>query len=316
MFFRSLLDGNVGALLTDFNGRTILITGANGFLGRHLIARLQNKGARICAISRTKSLLAGSVDWREGDLTHREWLETTVAEIRPDIIYHLASASQGGQEARYVMPAFENDLRTTVHTLLAAQACGCPRVILVASLEEPVFGGRPFRLSSPYAAAKSCCTFYGLLFHQLYGVPVTILRPFMAYGPGQKEHKLIPHTILALLKGESPRLSSGVRPVDWVYVDDVITAFLDAALRPEAEGAMIDLGSGTLVTVRALIEQIHSLIPGSPPPAFGALPDRRDEVVRCAETGTALRLLGWKVSTPLSEGLAKTIDSYRSDRQP
>jgi UDP-glucose 4-epimerase len=182
---------------------------------------------------------------------------------------------------------------------------------LVASLEEPVLDGGPVQLSSPYAVAKACCTYYGLMFHQLYGVPVTMLRPFMTYGPGQKPYKLIPYTILSLLKAESPKLSSGVRPVDWVYVDDVITAFLKAAVQPEAVGARIDVGSGTLVPVREVAEQIQQLIPNSPPLLLGALPDRVTEMVRCAETETAARVLDWRATTPLAEGLQKTIEWYR-----
>ena len=149
------------------------------------------------------------------------------------------------------------------------------------------------------------------MFHQLYGVPVTMLRLFMTYGPGQKAYKLIPYTILSLLKGQPPKLSSGVRPVDWVYVQDVITAFIAAAVKPEAVGQIIDIGSGSLVPVREVIEEIHRLIPQSPKPLFGALPDRTVESVRRAETEAAARILAWRATTPLSEGLCQTIQWYR-----
>lgn len=248
----------------------------------------------------------------QGDLTNGDWLQKLACGIRPDVIYQLTSASLGGQDCEFVLPTLHNDLFATVNALLAAKACGCSRVVLVASLEEPVHDGRPITISSPYAAAKASCTYYGLMFHQLYGVPVTILRPFMVYGPGQKPFKLIPHTILSLLKGQPPKLSSGVRPVDWVFVQDVITAFLAAAVRPEAVGAVIDLGSGCLVPVKEVVQEIQRLIPQSPAPLLGALPDRMMETVRSAETATALRTLDWKTTTPLSEGLFQTIEWYRT----
>ena len=292
------------------NGLRVLVTGANGFLGRPLIERLRETGARICAVSRTLPAGCSGAEWRRGDLTDLEWFQTLVAEVRPEIIYHLASASQGGQDVRLVLPGFENDLRTTLHALLAAQRYGCSRVILLASLEEPVLDGRPLGLSSPYAAAKTCCTMYARLFHQLYGVPVTILRPFMGYGPGQKPHKLIPYAIRSMLDGKAPRLSSGTRLVDWVYVEDIVAALVKAAISPEAVGATIDLGSGTLVAVREVIEQIHGFIPNAPAPEFGGLPDRVQENVRSADTETAFSILGWRAATPLAEGLRKTVDSY------
>ena len=80
--------------------------------------------------------------------------------------------------------------------------------------------------SSPYAAAKAASGLYGLLFQHLYSVPVVMLRPFMTYGPGQKAHKVIPFTIQSMLKGKSPTLSSGTRPMDWIYVSDVIKKHL------------------------------------------------------------------------------------------
>jgi UDP-glucose 4-epimerase len=295
----------------DLSGLNVLVTGANGFLGRHLVDRLNQYKVKVHAVSRSIPPSADGVRWVQGDLTDGDWLQELVTDIKPDVIYQLASASQGGQDSRFVLPTFENDLRSTVNVLLAAKTCGCSRVILVASLEEPVRDSRLITIPSPYAAAKASCTYYGLMFHQLYGVPVILLRPFMTYGPGQKVHKLIPYSILSLLNGQPPRISSGLRLVDWVYVEDVITAFVSAALRPEAVGTLIDLGSGCLVPVREVVNEIHRLIPRSPAPLLGVLPERMMETVRRAETESAIRILDWKATTPLSDGLSQTIEWYR-----
>lgn len=296
--------------MEKLSGLKVLVTGANGFLGRHLIQRLSHGNATVHAISRSVPEDMHGADWHQGDLTDSQWVQSVVGAAKPDVIYHLAGSSLGGQDVQFILPNFESGLRTTVNTLLAAQLYPCQRVILAASLEEPILDGRPVAIPSPYAAAKVCATFYGNLFHEIYGVPVTILRPFMSYGPGQKAHKIVPHAILSLLKGEPPRVSSGARLVDWVYVEDVITAFVRAAIHPDAIGATIDLGSGELVSIREVLEQIHRLIPQSPAPHFGALLDRVGEVVRRADTGTAARILDWKATTSLTEGLSKTIHAY------
>lgn len=287
------------------------MTGANGFLGRHLIAGLTEHGAKIHALSRSVPPCTDGVQWVQGDLTNEVQVLEVVRRIKPALIYQLASSSQGGQDARFVLPNFENDLRSTVNVLLAAKAYGCQRIVLAASLEEPVLDGRPITVSSPYAAAKASCTYYGLMFHQLYGVPVTLLRLFMTYGPGQKPYKLIPYTISSLLKNQPPKLSSGIRPVDWVYVEDVIPAFISASVTPDAVGAVIDIGSGSLVKVREVVEELWRQIPGSPAPHFGALPDRIMETVRCAEIDPAIRILDWKATTPLSAGLCRTVEWFR-----
>jgi len=295
----------------NLNGLKVLVTGANGFLGGHLVHHLTEHGATVHAVSRSIPSSFGEVRWVQGDVTNGDWLLEFVTNIKPDIIYQLASSSQGGQDSQFVLPTFENDLRSTVNVLLAAKACECSRVILVASLEEPVGGGGRIEISSPYAAAKASSTYYGSMFYQLYGVPVAMLRPYMVYGPGQKAHKVIPYTILSLLKGQAPKLSSGGRLVDWVYVKDIVAAFITAAIRPEAVGTVIDIGSGCLVEVRGVIEEIHRQIPRSPVPLLGAVPDRVRETRRCAETATAMRILGWRATTPLSVGIAETIEWYR-----
>ncbi len=297
--------------MEELDGLNVLVTGATGFLGRHLINRLREHAARIQAVSRRTPSSDQGVKWFQGDLTNESWAQELVKSAKPDVIYHLASASRGGQEAEFVLPTFEDDLRSTVNVLLAAKDCGCDRVILAGSLEEPTCNGQPIIVSSPYAAAKAACTYYGLMFHQLYRVPVAILRTFMTYGPGQKAYKVIPYTILSLLKGEAPKTSSGLRPVDWVFVRDVIPAFIHAATCQQAVGTIIDIGSGCLVTVREVIEQIHELVPGSPTPQIGALPDRVMETVRCASIEPAMRILDWKATTPLGAGLSETVAWYR-----
>ena len=148
-------------------------------------------------------------------------------------------------------------------------------------------------------------------FHALYQLPIVILRPFMVYGPAQRdERKLIPYVILSLLRGEAPKLTSAQRAVDWVYVDDVIEAFLAAALAPNVEGCTFDIGSGELATVRSVVERIVQIIDPSIEPCFGALPDRPLERVRAAQIARTQSVLGWKQAIPLFEGLRRTADWY------
>ena len=136
------------------------------------------------------------------------------------------------------------------------EAAAGRRVVMAGSDKElGVADGAP---GSPYAASKVAATAYGRMFHRAYGASVVNLRVFMVYGGGpQDEAKLVPHTIASLLAGEAPALTAGSRQFDWVYVDDVVDAFVAAGTAPAGDdGEAIDVGSGRLTSIRELVEEI------------------------------------------------------------
>jgi len=135
----------------------------------------------------------------------------------------------------------------------------------------------------------------------------------MTYGPGQRPHKIIPSVIISILEGRAPELGSGRRPVDWVYVDDVVEGMIAVAETSRLEGVTIDLGSGASVTIREVVNRIVALMGGQIEPRFGVLPDRAFEVIRIADLASAQELLGWRPKTPLEAGLRQTIEWYRNE---
>jgi nucleoside-diphosphate-sugar epimerase len=184
------------------------------------------------------------------------------------------------------------------------------RVVTAGSLEEPREGEAA---SSPYALSKAATAAYGRLFHQLYETRVVHLRVFMVFGPGQAAvAKLVPYVTLALLKGEPALLASGQRRVDWIYVDDVASAFLAAgSAGPEADGRSFDVGSGELTPVRNVAEKIAAIVGGGDL-RFGVRPERPNEQERVADPEPTAATLGWRATTPLSDGLRETVEWYRA----
>jgi nucleoside-diphosphate-sugar epimerase len=147
----------------------------------------------------------------------------------------------------------------------------------------------------------------------LYGLDTVITRAFWVYGPAQKPDKVVPYVIASLLRGETPKLSSGRVEGDWIYVDDVIEGFVLAGSVPGIGGAEIDLGSGELVSLRTVVEKIATLIGAAIPPVFGALPDRQLLRPRKARVADASRLLGgWRAQVGLDEGLRRTVEHLRT----
>ena len=288
------------------------MTGARGFLGSHLVRLLGAARADVTAVSRgAESETRGAVRWLRSDLADENAVGELLEATRPEYLFHFASHGVGSPELDNVLPTFKIDLATTVAMLEAATRLGVRRMMLASSLEEPIPGSGEIVPSSPYAAAKWAGGAYARMFHRLYATPVVMTRPYMVYGPGQRAHKLLPYVILALLRGEAPRLASGRRGVDWIYVDDVLEGMSAAMLAPGAEGSTFDLGTGALVSIREAVELVVELIGTKVEPLFGALPDRPVEQERAADVLTPREKLGWTAKTSLREGLTRTIAWYR-----
>jgi UDP-glucose 4-epimerase len=295
------------------------VTGASGFIGARLCRRALEAGAVVHAVSRGPQDEAGRIRWERGDLTDEAFVRELVRRVQPDHVLHLASEVGGGRDIQLVLPMLRANLLAAVNIMVACAEAGCRCVVLAGSMEEPDMGDPDAVAQSPYAVAKWGALAYARHVQALHDLPVVHLRVFMVYGPGQLDlRKLVPYVTVSLLRGTAPRLTSGARAVDWIYVDDVVDAFLRAAVAPGAEGRSLDIGSGELVTARSLVERLHELVGSDVEPAFGAIPDRALERVRAADPAAAADALSWRAQTPLAVGLARTVAFYRSnlDRLP
>ena len=299
---------------TSLSGLHLLVTGGSGFIGARLCQRALEQGAIVHAVSRQGQASSGKVRWERTDLTDQSDVLALVHRLRPDAVLHLASEVSGARDRDLVLPMLQANLVAAVNVMVACADAECPRLVLAGSMEEPELGDAAAVAQSPYAVAKWAALAYARHFHALYGLPVAHLRLFMVYGPGQRDlRKLVPYTTLSLLHGRSPKLTSGARAVDWIYVDDVVEAFLRAAVAAGVEGMSLDIGSGELITTRALVDRLCDLVDGDTKPAFGALADRQLERVRAADPTRAARAMGWRPRTSLDEGLEQTVEFYRSN---
>ena len=307
-----------------------LVTGARGFIGSALCRTLIASGVEVHAVSRNPPpdaqqwwrSVAGDVrhaspgnliHWWNADLVDFEAVRRLIRTIRPNATFHLASLVTGSRSLEMVRPVFENNFISAFNLLMATAENSAGQIVLAGSLEEPdEVDSVP---SSPYAAAKWSASTYARMFCALYQTPVVIAKVFMVYGPGQSDYtKLIPYVTISLLRGETPRLSSGVRLIDWIYVDDVVDGLIKCAQTPGIEGRTVELGSGEMVSIRQLVQQLSDLVACKVEPQFGALPDRPLERVKKADIAKSYELIGWQPSTSLRAGLTSTVEWYRDQR--
>lgn len=289
-----------------------LVTGGRGFIGAHLVRRLVAYGVEVHAVTRAAPTPQLGIKWWQVDLVDPATTERVVREVRPDVVIHLAGRVAGTCDLNAVIPLLNDNLVGAVNVMKAATAVPGCKVVLAGSVEEP----RSLQLGngahSPYAAAKAASTTYATLFRELWGLPLVVLRLAMVYGPGDPHTcRLVPHVITSLLGGTEPSLGSGGRMVDWVYIDDVVDAFVAAAVEPAAVGMVMDIGSGTPVSIRDVVLKIAKVMESTCSAKFGATPDRAEDRTYIADPEPAKKYLHWHSRVRIESGIQTAVDWYR-----
>lgn len=288
--------------------RKVLVTGANGFLGSHVADRLVSLGAVTYGAVRRRSSPDDRIVWLEGDLCDAPVVRRICREVKPDAVFHLAGQTDAAPSKELILPTLQNNVLGTVLLLRELLDAGCPRIVCTASLEEPAAADAV--AASPYGASKWASVVYARMFHKLYSLPVALVRPYMTYGPRQRPGKLVPSLALALLRGHAPTVTQPERAVDWVYIDDVVDGILAAGSARGVEGGTFDLGSGTLVRIREIAQQLEAIVGGPAKVQFAAQSTTVGEHGRTASVAPAAEALGWRATTALRSGLEQTVAWY------
>jgi UDP-glucose 4-epimerase len=299
--------------------RRILVTGASGFIGRHVVALGQRVGVELHAISRSGSANLQLREWHV-NIRNFKAVKETVLSIEPDGILHLAA--EGVAYGSSLLPQLlEVNAIGLAHLLeAAAELKRPPFVVIAASGFEYAPSDRPLSEvdammpNSAYGVSKASATMLAALYATR--IPITVLRLFSLYGPGEPKSRLTPYIITKAIRGEPVDLTAGEQIRDYTYVEDAAETFWRALATPEtAEGLRIlNVGTGIQISLRQFIEALAGVLENHGVKAdlrFGARPYRADELMfYCADVSKLQSSLSWVPDTPLLMGLEKSVGAY------
>jgi len=306
----------------------VLVTGADGFIGSHLVERLAREGAHVrafCFYNSRGSLgclddatpaVRDRLDVRLGDIRDSRLVADAVDGV--DVVFHLAALIAIPYSYTAAASFIETNVTGTLNVLEASRRARVARIIHTSTSEVygtpsalPITEDHPLRAQSPYAASKVGADQLATSFHASYGLPVVVLRPFNTFGPRQSMRAVLPTMLQQLLAGRSEVKLGRLDPRrDLTYVSDTVDGFIRAGAASGVDGMTIQLGTGRSESIAELFEIACRLLDVSARPVEEVerlRPEASEVMVLQSDPGRAKALLGWEAQTTLEDGLLKTI---------
>lgn len=309
------------------NTKKVLVTGADGFIGSHLVELLVKKGYEVKALSQYNSFnhwgwlddiaCQNQFEVYSGDIRDPHYCKNITKDI--DIIFHLAALI--AIPYSYIAPDsyVDTNIKGTLNICQAAKENGNIQVIHTSTSEVygtaqyvPIDENHPMQAQSPYSASKIAADAMAMSFYNAFELPVTIARPFNTYGPRQSARAVIPTIITQIASGMKEIKLGDVSPTrDFNYVEDTCKGFVAIAETSQTIGETINIGSNSEVSIGDTLNMIKKLM-GSDVKFISdeeRIRPKNSEVFRLWCDNTKIeKLTGFKPQIDLKSGLQRTID--------
>lgn len=302
--------------------KRILITGGSGFIGKHLRKKLSDYGAIISIIDKNPGHVK-SANVIQCDICNYENLKSAIQDITPEIVFHLAAYIDRTSEFNIIRKMIEVNLVGTLNLLELLKDFSSFQSIVIAGTSEEYGNNRaPFKEDcredpvSPYSFSKVCISYLSKMLFNIYKLPISILRPTLAYGPGQEETMFIPALIKTLLRNERFMMTPGEQTRDFIYIDDLVDAYIKAGISEGHFGEIFNIGSGKAYKIKDVAYRIASFLNKESLLEVGAKDYRKAEIMSYyADISKAKSCLNWMPQIDIYEGLKRTVKSYSDENR-
>jgi len=304
-----------------WKNKSVLITGINGFVGSHLAETLRKQGAKVWGISR--SVEKGSI--LKANIIDYSRVDEIIKSKKIAICFHLAAESlvEAGQIDPY--QTFKVNTLGTLNILESGRKNNLEKIIIASTSHVYGDNNLPYKEdyspkpSRPYETSKTCIDLIAQSYADTFNLPVLIPRFSNTYGPGDMNlNRLIPKTIQSVLANEHPRMWGGGAIRDYIYIDDVITAYLKLARMPSdslEKNRIFNFGTGNRVSVKDMIQKIIKIAKKDLKIEMFSDERRLEIKKQYVSSAKAKRVLKWRPKTSMDKGLEKTIEWYREHLQ-
>jgi nucleoside-diphosphate-sugar epimerase len=302
-----------------------LVTGATGFIGGHLVARLLSEGRRVTVLVRSSSVLPA--EWRDRVriIVCDDFSESSLRRLVEgpiESVFHLAACGvRPNQRDSDEMLRVNVELPAVLVRLCAEWRAGMVMAGTFSEYRSPstqnlVTENWPLEQGKLYGSSKAAGGLMASAIAHQSGVGFRLLRLFKVYGAGEAPHRLLPALVSGLAKGERVAMSAGTQVLDFVYIDDVVEAMLRADAHGRKTGGIAtwNVATGRAHSVREFAEQVASAMNADPSLlGFGAIAMRRDDEPWLVGSPDLLRSrLGWQPSIGLEDGVRAAVAALRA----
>jgi nucleoside-diphosphate-sugar epimerase len=305
----------------------VLVTGATGFIGSHLVKHLLKKNCTVATLMRPSSDpwrikdVQSKVKIIYGDLAEIGQISNEVQNFSPDLVFHLGW--HGASSSRFVDDpdqAFQN-VPGSIELLRLIAMGDCQRWVGLGSVLEygrypvPISENLPPQPTTLYGISKLSTCYLTQKLCNIYKISFAWLRLFWAYGPADVPNRMIPYVILSLLQGKKPILTPGKQLWDYLFIEDVVEALWQVATNPNVEG-IFNLGSGRVHTIKSIVERIRDMIDPRLPLGLGERAYGPEQIMHLqADISKLRRATSWAPKVNIEEGLRRTVSWFRENQE-